>query len=257
MSDAPAPTQTPTPRAPFLRALLGAAALSAVVIGASACNGGAANDDGDGGDAANRCVAPPGTNASPRSVADVVALLNALPAPVTLPCFLETLARPLKMHATLSQISLQPSAGARSPRVFLFSDTLRMSVALAGTGSSLLEFGEINDQLHSIKAEIGFPVTAPLTPESPFERVLFTPTQTRCSFCHPSEEPIDIGVMPAFTSVALRPSPGNGVSIDFLRYQRDACDPTVEPDRCPLLHGLFDQGLPIEQAFPDDLALIQ
>ena len=259
MSDASAPTPLPAARAARLRALLGAIALSAVAIGAFGCNGGAASGVADGGDTAtNHCVAPPGTNASPGSVADVVALLNALPAPATLSCFLENLARPLKMHATLSQISPNPPSARAAPA----SSCSRTRCACRWPWRAVAEqpAGARRDQwhrLHSIKAEIGFPVTAPLTPEAPFERVMFTPTQTRCSFCHPSEEPIDIGVTPAFTSVALRPSPGNGVSIDFLRSQLDACDPTVEPDRCALLHALFDQGLPIEQAFPDDLALIQ
>ena len=70
-------------------------------------------------------------------------LVNALPSPVTLPCFLQALARPLKMHAAVSLISAQPSVGARSPRIFLFFDGLRVSIVPAGAGAPLLEMGEI------------------------------------------------------------------------------------------------------------------
>src|SRR4051794_26926429 len=75
-------------------------------------------------DAADRCVAPAGTTSSPQTIADVVELLNAMPKPVSLPCFLSTLARPLEVHATLSVTSAQPAVGKRSPRIFIFLDGL-------------------------------------------------------------------------------------------------------------------------------------
>jgi hypothetical protein len=211
----------------------------------------------DAGAPSSRCVAPAGTTGAPQSIADVVSLLNALPKPVTLPCFVETLARPLAVHATQSAVSAQPSVGARSPRIFLLFEKLRMSVVPAGMGSRLLEFGEIRPEAHSVKAEIEFPVEATLTPEAPFERVMFSDIATGCSFCHADEQPVpDFTFTKAFNSVSLRPADSKGVSIPFLTTEAQTCDATAEPDRCALLRSLVDQGQLVEQAFPTDLATL-
>src|SRR5690348_2790353 len=42
---------------------------------------------------APRCQAPPGVSAKPHSTDEAVQLLNALPKPTTVPCFLESLER--------------------------------------------------------------------------------------------------------------------------------------------------------------------
>ena len=271
----PPPVHPPTTNAPTLRAPAparatlarfpdGAAAvalIAAAVIAASSpgcMNAGSQKPADAGVIETRRCVAPEGAPTSPQTVADVLALINALPSPVTLPCFLQALARPLKMHASVSLISAQPSSGARSPRIFLFFDGLRMSVVPAGAGAPLLELGEIREESRSLKAEILFPVTTPLDAATPYERILFTPTVTRCGFCHPVETPDpDINFATAFTSVALRPLDSYAVSIDSLANELSICDPTAEPDRCAMLKALFDQGAPVEQPFPADLPTIQ
>ncbi len=251
-------------RATLARSLGGAApvaliAAAAIATSSSGCMNGGSHKTADAGvTELARCIAPDSAPTSPQTVADVLALIDALPSPVTLPCFLEALARPLKMHATVSLISAQPSAGARSPRIFLFSGGMRMSVVPAGAGAPLLELGEIREESRSLKAEILFPVTTPLDPVTPYERILFTPDVTRCGFCHPVETPDpDITFATAFTSVALRPLDSYAVSIDSLANELAICDPTAEPDRCAMLQALFDQGPPVEQPFPADLPTIQ
>jgi hypothetical protein len=248
-----APTQIG--RSTTAPAFLCAAAL--VAASSSGCGNHAPAQTPDAG-ARARCVAPEGAPTSPQSIADMVALINALPSPVTIPCVLQTLDRPLKMHAAVSLISAQPSVGARSPRIFLFFDGMRVSIVPAGAGAPLLEMGEIEPDQRSLKAEILFPVTAPLDSKMPFERILFTPAVTRCGFCHPVEEPDPtITFTSAFSSIALRPADTYTVSIDSLANELAICDPTAEPDRCAMLQALFDQGTPVEQPFPSDLPTIQ
>jgi hypothetical protein len=218
------------------------------------------NGDAPGtGGVPERCVAPAGVPTTPQTIVEVVDLINALPAPVTLPCFLQALARPLKMHATISLISAQPSSGARSPRIFLFSDGLRMSIVPVGAGGQLLEMGEIRDEVRSIKAEVEFPITAPLAAQTPFDRIMYAPEITRCSFCHAGEALAgDITFAEAWSSQALRPTPINAVTLGSLAAETAACDAQAEPDRCAMLHGLFDQRPPpVEEAFPANLATIQ
>jgi hypothetical protein len=177
-----------------------------------------------------------------------------MPKPVTLPCFLDTLARPLQFHATQSIFSLQPAAGLRSPRIFLFSGPLIMSVVPEGTGSSLLEFGELRSESRSLKGEIEFPVTAELPDSAPYERILFNPTLTSCGFCHAAEEPAaDLPLVPAFVSQALRPRPNERTSLDVVFAQWLACDATAEPARCAMLKSLFERGEIVEHDFPSTL----
>lgn len=246
--------------APFPRGTAVAGLLLATVIAASSSgcmNNGSQNADA-GATSPPRCVAPEGAPTSPQTIAEVVTLVNALPSPVTLPCFLQALERPLLMHAAASTISAQPSVGTRSPRIFLFWDGLRASIVPAGAGAPLLELGEILPEDRSLKAEILFPVTTPLDPVTPYERILFTPTVTRCGFCHQAEDPDPtITFASAFTSVALRPFDSYAVSIASLANELAICDPKAEPDRCAMLQALFDQAPPVEQAFPATLPTLQ
>jgi hypothetical protein len=254
-----APTHATSARFPGGTAALAVIAAAALAASSSGCMNGGSHKAADAGVTERpRCVAPEGAPTSPQTVADVLALINALPSPVTLPCFLQALARPLKMHASVSLISAQPSGGARSPRIFLFFDGMRMSIVPAGAGASLLELGEIREESRSLKAEVLFPVTTPLDAATPYQRILFTDTVTRCGFCHPVETPDpDITFATAFTSVALRPLDSYAVSIDSLANELGICDPSAEPDRCAMLQALFDQGPPVEQPFPADLPTIQ
>jgi hypothetical protein len=160
------------------------------------------NGDAPGtGGVPERCVAPAGVPTTPQTIVEVVDLINALPAPVTLPCFLQALARPLKMHATISLITAQ----------------------------------------------------------TPFDRIMYAPEITRCSFCHAGEALAgDITFAEAWSSQALRPTPINAVTLGSLAAETAACDAQAEPDRCAMLHGLFDQRPPpVEEAFPANLATIQ
>jgi hypothetical protein len=227
------------------------------VLGLVACgapsDGAAAADDADPANepetSGGPCTLP--DQASPRTVLEVVDRVNALPRPVTLPCFIESLARPLEVNATESILSAQPAVGERSPRAFIFADPLIMSIAFDGEGSSLLELGEVRSGgTRSLKAEIEFPVTAELSREAPFERVLFLETITSCGACHDDEEPApDVTFTLAFDSRALRPVPEERVSLDFLMQERESCDSAREPARCALLDAVFGAGTVVDREF--------
>src|SRR5438105_806995 len=117
------------------------------------------------------CRPTGGASGSPRTIVEVVALANALPHPLPLTCFLESLDRPLELHAALSTISLQPAPSPRSPRIFLFTGDVIMSVVPDGLGQSQLEMGQLVTADRSVKAELRFPITEPLAPDYPFAHV--------------------------------------------------------------------------------------
>jgi hypothetical protein len=199
-----------------------------------------------------RCIAPQGVTTSPTTVADVVSLLNALPKPVALPCFLDALARPLSLQAVDSVFSAQPAQGRRSPRVFAFFPGLTLSVVPEGPGAPLLELGEARPDDQSLKAEFEFPIEAELDEASPYHRVHYDEALTTCGFCHQGEERAEEIASPlAFVSPALRPRDYQRVPLSELQAQAASCDADAEPDRCALLSALFaQQPPPLEHDFP-------
>lgn len=196
--------------------------------------------------------AEPVKPSTPRSIADVVAMLNSMPKPVSLPCFVESLTHPFSMQATRSVLSAQPADGVRSPRVFLFFEPLVMSVVPAGVGRHLLEFGEQRSDTHSLKAELEFPITTELDAASPFRRLRYDDRLSTCDFCHADPSPApDLEIPYAFISQAMRPLTRERVPLDMLASESKACDETEEKERCEMLRALIGQGsAPSEGEFP-------
>jgi len=212
---------------------------------------------------ARACMPPSGISARPRSIAETVELVNALPRPVTVACFLESLERPLYLNATKSFISLQPAVGLRSPRLFLMFEGMSLSVVPEGSGSKLIEFGEFVSPERTLKAELGTPITAPVQPGDPFRSPISTaptsnPTRgTTCRTCHGQEERAEeIPFAEAFHSLALRPAPRTIVTLETVRAERNACPDEDTGERCAILRALLDHGEVLPRDFPDALPTI-
>lgn len=204
---------------------------------------------------AAECVAPSHVANRPRSIEESVALANALPKPLTLPCYLEALGRPLQLHATLSEFSAQPARGEENPRLFVVYEPLVMTVVPVGIGHELLELGELRPEHRSLKGELRFPLAQPVEPGEVYRHTLFSENLTACAFCH-ADEVLDSSVPGglAYVSQALRPRDGQRVSLDALRAELDACDTRAEPDRCAMLDALFGWGDTVDWEFPADMA---
>jgi hypothetical protein len=203
-----------------------------------------------------RCQAPAGVSARPRDTQEAVALLNALPKPTSVACFIESLARPLSIQATSSVFSAQPALSAASPRVFVRLGQSWLSMVVDGSSSTLLEFGDIvaDEPTRSIKGELELPVQAAVAPSAPYDRVLFSETGTTCGFCHYDERRADNLPFPqAYASIAFQPRPDSLVSLASLRAEYQACDWTTEAYRCDLLWSIFGGGEVIELPFSTTL----
>jgi hypothetical protein len=202
--------------------------------------------------------APAAGAKNPTTIIEVVDTLNAMPKPIDLPCFVQHLAGPLAIDATLSDLSLQPATGRRSPRIFILLGPLIAAIVPQGVGRDLLEMGERRGETRSLKGEIAFPVTTELEHASPFEHVMFDAELTSCAFCHGRETPApDISFTTAFESDAFRPLPSHRVSIDELRFELEACDGQAEPYRCSLLRALFDREAVTLGALPESFAIFR
>lgn len=205
-----------------------------------------------------RCAPPEGMSGRPETIADAVALIEALPRPVSVGCFVESLDRPLQVYATSATLSAQPAVGPRSPRIFIFSGKLIISVVPAGDGRELVEFGQLTGLGRSIKAEVAFPVTEAIPAGEPYARLMYDEKHTACAFCHAQEEQVDtIGGAPVFSSRALKPIGALDVSLEALREEHQGCDAALEPERCAIFAGVFDAGEVVPGAFPPGLTTLQ
>jgi hypothetical protein len=199
-----------------------------------------------------RCTLP-GESPELATIKDVVEVINALPMPVTMACFLDVLPRPLRLVATSSGLSIQPALDERNPRIFALSGQLILAVVPDGMNSTLLEFSQILDSQRSIKAEIVFPVTAPLDPEYPYKHTdkLDGSEGTRCAFCHGSETLRTDGY---YESRALRPVTSSILPFTQLLDLKDRCKNVVS-GRCEIFDALFGEepGDAMEGKFPADM----
>lgn len=209
------------------------------------------------------CRPPAGVSGSPRTIEDAVTLLNALPKPTSVACFLESLDRPIQAFATSNIISAQPAFSLASPRIFLRREQLVLSVVPEGEGSHLIEFSYlIDDQSRSIKAELSLPLNEPVSRAAPYDRVIATEQtgqprpETVCRVCHAAEQRVEnIDFAVAYSSVALRPSPRSQVSLETLAQEQRWCDPVAQPERCAILTGLFAHGPVVPAEFPSTMTI--
>lgn len=197
------------------------------------------------------CGAPIGLVLAPRTIKEVVTLINALPKPLTISCYLQVLQRPLHVNATLSKQGIQKATGPDNPRIFIYSDKLITSILPYGDNSNLLELSQAVDDRFSIKGEIQFPVTKPLADSHPYQQTLRPDRYgTRCAACHGQESTGGTEETRNFyVSLALRPAEEFDLPIAALQKTTNRCVST--PDNgCEILHALFDHGEIAPWAFP-------
>jgi hypothetical protein len=190
------------------------------------------------------CKPATGVSGSPTTISEAIILINTLPKPTSLACFLEALDRPLSLYMTSNDQSLQPAQGPRSPRTFILRDNLEMSIVLDGMASNTLEFGFRPEISRSIKAEILFPVTRDVSESTLFDRIVQTPRTTKCGNCHVGEGKEAYPGFPngVYASDVNAPYEIFEVKLDALQTEASTCDKTAEPYRCGLLSALFDHG---------------
>lgn len=202
-----------------------------------------------------RCRPGPGISGRPTTIDEAVALLNSLPEPVTVGCFVEALDRPLHIELSKSGASAQPARGERSPRVFIFSgDKLVITIVLDGMGRDLIEFGETVAPRRTVKGELEFPLDASVAADDPYTRIR-NPDHgniTTCFVCHDGERD-EPGYPGGRSSMTLRPRPASLVAVGTLEEAYRTCDPQSEPTRCDLLQALVPWGPLVHRSFDETL----
>jgi hypothetical protein len=188
------------------------------------------------------------------TIAAAVDRINALPQPVSAPCFVASLQRPIDLVATNSVFSAQPAHSRESPRMFIFLPALVASVVPEGEGSGVIEFSQWMTPTRTLKGELAVPITAQVSADAPYTKVHSNFGVTSCGLCHRNEEPhptIDGG----FISDAFRPNSGSLIAVGELKELHDACGEEDQSPRCDLFHALFDFGEVRQGAFSSSVDL--
>lgn len=197
----------------------------------------------------SNCVLADLSLRQPKTIDETTNLINALPKPLTLPCFLENLQRPLQVSAVDSTFSAQPSAGANNPRVFIIIGEFILSVAPTGLGKNLLEMSEYTPRRDSVKAELEFPIRENIPLSKPYDHVRFD-FGTSCRFCHTGERPVTGYSGVAFASTVMKPDPFKKVLSTSLREISLNCDSAADAYRCQILRAVFVTGQAKDSQFP-------
>lgn len=189
---------------------------------------------------------------APNSLSDAVQLINSLPKPLTLDCFLKSLQRPLNIMAVNNTFSAQPAVGNESPRVFIVNSRLALSVAPAGSGRFLLEMSEPMNGSQSWKAELEFPIAENIPSYQMLDHITDRSTGTsRCVSCHAGETKQNYqGIGFGFVSNTVRPNETQRVNNLYLRNQAYICNPALNKYRCDILQAIFSNGATQDASFP-------
>jgi hypothetical protein len=193
--------------------------------------------------------------ATPKTIVDVIDLINILPKPLNIPCFLKTLKRPLFINMTNSKLSAQPALSDSDPRVFIFSERLILSISTSGHASQLLELSQLmpgNNKV-SIKGEFKFPILHQIDYDEPFRRIEQN-SMTSCSACHVGEQVYFHDKYKAYSSAAVKPITASLINISALQTEAYLCDlGKLQTDRCSIIYSLTNQGQLRFKSFPDDM----
>jgi hypothetical protein len=188
-----------------------------------------------------------------QSIEAAAQLINALGPDVSPACVLAAIPRPLSAVGTSSFISAQPALGKMNPRVLLLLPGLVVSFASSGDGAKLVEFGQWVSNTHTVKAELEFPLTLPLTSSSPYVNTAPMPRVSSCGFCHRDENALS-GTPNAFASAAYQPEAKTLVTVKSMQALHEACIASTSEDaRCDFFHALFDFGLVEQGAFAPEV----
>ncbi|RYZ57988.1 MAG: hypothetical protein EOP07_08340 [Proteobacteria bacterium] len=199
------------------------------------------------------CKAPKGVNNDPRTIDELMTLINALPKPMTVACLIDALKGPFKVNATSNNFSGQPAYSSDLPRIFLlFGTQLFVAVVPKGEGGKAVEVSYRLANGSSVKGELHFPVTENLAVDAPYTSIITSgQSGTICGGCHfpevwaGAEFPIS-----AFASSFVLPIPEMNVTISRINKRAKICATEVA-DECPVLEALFYQGMPTAFKFED------
>lgn len=194
-----------------------------------------------------------GKDAAVSSIQETVALLNLLPKPVSIPCFIAALPRNYALTAAESPASAQP-ATREEPRFFLSSGALIITVTGSGAGKEHVELSEFDGSRFSIKGDLTFPIADELEATTPFA-MKTEGKDSPCAACHGLEKGGPKDARDATSSEALRPSDEAILTADEVGAIKAACESELSAS-CQLVRAIFFDAKPGAFAFPKSMKVL-
>lgn len=190
-------------------------------------------------------------------IVDAVALINKLPKPLSIPCFVAAIPRPIELAATVSSFSAQPAKDKVHPRYIIHTKGLLITVAAEGFGKTHVEFGELTaDSTESVKGDLTFPVKEEVGPEAPYVEFFDkTGGKSSCALCHANERLVGNGYPAEATiSEALAPPPDKVLMRYDVESLGTACEGNLSV-ACILTRAIFLGGTPAEYKIPASMPI--
>ena len=179
---------------------------------------------------------------NPTTFTGVIQLVNSLPKPLSVNCFISNFDPPFDIYAVINLFSAQPAANKQSPRIFIIKNDFIISVVPAGTSRDFIEFSKVTSPGRSVKGELEFPINENLVQDAMWSRIEDTVTitgGTSCKFCHAQEQSYAGG---GFSSTIIPPSSAKRVGSNFLFNEAKNCDDSLDSFRCDMLGLLYLRG---------------
>lgn len=188
---------------------------------------------------------------TPTSIDQVVTLINSLPKPLTIDCFIKSLKRPLKVYSVNSNSSVQPAYDSTNPRIFIIIKNLAIAVVPKGSGRLLVEMSEKVSGNSSTKGELIFPIETNISVDAPYSRVMEGGFGTSCRVCHSNEGRYVNSVSKlAYQSNVITPLDSVRVDTPTMKAQAMFCNSKTDPYRCQMLRAIFIDGQAQDTLFP-------
>jgi len=179
---------------------------------------------------------------NPTEYDEMIQLINALPKPLSLECFIANFDPPMNLMAVNSVASAQPAEGIERPRILIVRDQFVITVVPSASENPLAEFSRVVSSGVSIKGELEFPITGPLVDSAAFDGIRSTfngESGTTCRFCHRNEVEQGDG---SVASEIVDPNPFQAVGVESMQSVLNECDVEATPNKCRILKAVYGRG---------------
>ncbi|MEZ4870680.1 MAG: hypothetical protein R2827_00250 [Bdellovibrionales bacterium] len=188
------------------------------------------------------CPQAPDEFRNPTEFQHMIDLINVLPKPLSLECFLANFDPPMNLLAVNSVSSAQPAEGPEQPRILIVRDQFIVTIVPTSNTNPLVEFSRVIGSNRSVKGELQFPISDSIAETAAFDRIRTTfngQPGTSCRFCHKNEVEQPDG---SIASDIVDPLPSQIIKANYMQSILENCDEQSTPNKCRILKAVYGRG---------------
>lgn len=177
---------------------------------------------------------------SPTTFEGVAELVNKLPKPLSVNCFLYNYDHPMNIFAVDNELNAQPSGGPDNPRIFIIKNDFTISVVPLGPGKDNVEFSKIVSNGKSVKGDLHFPIEETIEEDTIFSGIVNeTNDGTVCRLCHGQESQYS-GL--SYSSNIIPPDESLRITKQDLSEEIKKCRTDETSSRCAMINYIYSAG---------------